>query len=833
MLQYSKNISIKECNTRLITVLMYFVVFVTCSFSTSAQNCLYGIIKDEETLYPLEKVSVELHSTTDSSQLSGTVTNSNGVFAFNQIYHGTYYLLIRSVTYQPKIVAELNLSNNNIDIGIITLKASVNSLRAVIVSARQGLISANIDKQVFKASQFLTAKGGSAVDVLKNLPSVTVNTFGEISLRGSSGIQILLNGKQVQGDINVILSQLSANNIENIELITAPSAKYDANGKAGIINIITKKETGNGWFVTLNGQKGLPSFHSYDNHVFPKRYGADATIAFNHNKWNISIDLNYQRNDASGYREGDVNTTIVSVFTSFPSNGERSFKRYNYSARTSITYTPKNDVFNVGLYAGKKFQARTADLLYDVFKTDLIDNTVIAKYEYFNANLQTKEANIYIANIDYSHSFQNKTSLTASFLYEYDDLYGNTKNLNQGWPKATDTLQYTYNPNTNPLHGLRVVLSYNYKIGKLNIESGYQFRYNKQEGNFLYLTKVLHTSDYVVDPAFSSNVTTHSNIHSLYTQLNGTTKRLQYAAGLRYEYSQRVLSFSNDTLAGNTLVLNNIFPSASLIYIMQNKWKLKADYSRRIQRTNNFELNPFPEREHSETLEQGDPNLLPELTGIVQTGIIKDFKDGSFFSTLYYQHTKNPIQRVNSVYTDSILNRIYTNAGNADRWGMEAGVSATPAKWLQVYFVGNVYDLTITGSLFNDSVQVNNHGWAYSLNTNLSFVIDPTFSVQLSANYTSEQPTAQGENSYFFSPNAAIKKTFMNGRLTATLQWQNIDMDLNISNRQRITTYGENFYTTTNYIVEPDVLLLNLGFNLKQNNKKIKLPASEFGEKEF
>jgi outer membrane receptor protein involved in Fe transport len=349
----------------------------------------------------------------------------------------------------------------------------------------------------------------------------------------------------------------------------------------------------------------------------------------------------------------------------------------------------------------------------------------------------------------------------------------------------------------------------------------------------LYLTQIPHTNEYVVDTAFSSNVKTVTKIHAIYTQLNGQTTRLQYAAGLRYEYSQRILSFSNDTLAGNTLILNNLFPSASVIYTLQNKWKLKADYSRRIQRTANFELNPFPEREHSETLEQGDPNLLPELVGITEAGIIKDFKGGSFFATTYYQHTKNPIQRVNKVYNDTILNRIYTNAGNSKQWGLETGVTATPLKWLQLYVGGNAYDFRITGSLFNGAVPVDNSGWVYSFNANLGFTVDETLSVQFSVNYTSKIPTAQGENSSFLSPNSAIKKTFMQGRLTAMLQWQNMDMGLKISNRQRITTWGESFYTTTNYIVEPDVLLLNLSFNLKQNNKKVKLPSSEFGEKEF
>jgi hypothetical protein len=125
-----------------------------------------------------------------------------------------------------------------------------------------------------------------------------------------------------------------------------------------------------------------------------------------------------------------------------------------------------------------------ADLLYDVTKTDLPNDSAIEQFQYFNHNLQTKEANIYLGNVDYTHTFQNKSALTTSFLYEYDDLYGNTKNLNQGYPKTSDTLQYTYNPNTNPLHGVKASVSYNYAIGKLKLESGYQFRYNKQDGNF-------------------------------------------------------------------------------------------------------------------------------------------------------------------------------------------------------------------------------------------------------------------------------------------------------------------------------------------------------------
>ncbi len=457
---------LKPGHTKMCYRFLYLIAFgLSCLNAGAQNNSLQGIIKDEKTLSPLEKVTIELHATSDSSRLLAALTNTNGSFNLNKINSGNYYIMIKAVSYEPVIIDSLNLdNNNNIDIGVIILKAAINTLQPVVISATQNLFRNTIDKQVFKADQFINAKGGTALDVIKNLPSVSVNSFNELTVRGSPGVQVMLNGKLVQGDIDAILNQIPANNIDNIELITAPSAKFDANGKAGIINIITKKETGNGLFLTMNGQLGLPSFHSYNNHVTPQRYGGDATVTYNQNKWGITAAINYLRNDAAGYREGDVNTTINNIFTSFPSTGERSFKRYTYSARTAITYSAnKNNVFDMGMYAGKKFQARTADLLYSVTKTDLGYSSVIRQSQYFNSNLQTKEDNIFIsANFDYTHIFQNKSSLIASFLYEYDDLSGNTKNLNQYYPHTSDTLQYTYNISTNPLHGLKASLNYDY-----------------------------------------------------------------------------------------------------------------------------------------------------------------------------------------------------------------------------------------------------------------------------------------------------------------------------------------------------------------------------------
>jgi outer membrane receptor protein involved in Fe transport len=266
---------------------------------------------------------------------------------------------------------------------------------------------------------------------------------------------------------------------------------------------------------------------------------------------------------------------------------------------------------------------------------------------------------------------------------------------------------------------------------------------------------------------------------------------------------------------------------------MTTDWKLKAGYSKRINRSSNQELNPIPEREHSETLEKGDPDLLPEFIDLAELGLIHNFTKGSFFLTGYYQHIKNPIQRLNSVYADTILNRVYSNAGNARLFGLEAGTNLQLAKWWSFYLGANLYNYKINGNIqiLGTPTVINNQNWAYSLNGNTSFQLTKTLSLQANINYLSKRPTAQGEDSQFFVPNTSIKKTLLNGRMAASLQWQNINI-FN-ANKQRITTSGPAFYTTTNYIYETNVFLLNLTFNLTKFSGKLKLPNSELNDREF
>ncbi|MFV0592842.1 MAG: TonB-dependent receptor domain-containing protein [Draconibacterium sp.] len=818
-------------------VILLLLVSFTGLASIAQSGSVSGVVTDENNAGPLEYASVVVYNLNDSSMVAGGVTNESGVFKIEKLAAGEYFLKAQFLGYETSGKERFQLGNHQaLNVGTVALKPSGQLVEQVnVTGARINTIS-KIDKQTFNAEQFESARGGNAVDVLKNMPSVAVNAEGNITVRGSSGFLLLLNGKPVLTDAQSALSQLPANAIKNIELITSPSAKYDPDGKAGIINITTKTAHNSGSGLSVNAKYGLPPTTDFDNLRNAKRFGGDLTYSYQKGKWDITLGGNYNRNDLQGFREGNVwienqeNNTINHM----PSEGERSFYRYDYAGRALVRFQMNEaNVLSAGVYAGKRYQERDANLFYSNWQETLDTHEKIYDAPYYNANNQIKQGTFTLGNIDFTHTFEDQSSVTASVLYEYDDLYGNTHNRNLTEPGGT-LQQYVQNPYKKPIEGYRLKLDYARNIGGGKLEAGYQYRNDTQDGVFDY--SVTPDDATASNELFSGTAYSENTINSVYSQYSAGTEKLEYIVGLRYEYSRRSvkLSFDSDP---HVLKLSNFFPTLNILYNVTPGLKLKTGVSRRIQRSTNNQLNPIPEREHSETLEIGDPDLKPEFITLAELGLVKSFKGGSSaYLTAYLQSSKDPVQRVNSVFNDSILNRVYTNVERGRAYGFELGADLHPTKWWSFFAGGNLFKQTYKGELQilgESPIDVNNSKWVYSFNVNTTFNLGAGTSLNANVNYLSKRPTPQGEDSRYLIPNLALKKTFLDNRLTATVQWQNIDLGMKESHRQRITTWGEQFYTTTNYIYETDFVVLNLSYNLNWKNGKSKLPSSEFGDKEF
>ncbi|WP_353616814.1 TonB-dependent receptor [Cytophaga sp. FL35] len=678
----------------------FLLLLVVLPFITTAQ--VTGKIIDQENDYPLEYATAALFNQESKELVTGVITDMDGVFTIENVKIGTYYLEASFIGFETKTIANISVQNRKpVDVGNIPLKIGGTMLEEVVVQGERATVINKIDRQVFDANKFQNSLGGNATDIIKNIPSVTVDAQGEISVRGSSGFVVLLNGNPVQGNASDLLNQFPANAVERVEVITAPSAKYDPEGKAGLINIITKKGATDGSFAQINVKGGFPSVETYGNDEYHQRYGADATYNIRKEDWNISLGASFQRNDLGGRREGDVFTIINDTLTQFPSTGERSFDETNYSGRFTVDYTPDTlNTFSLGFYAGKRQKDRLADIVYydNHAITPASGGDRLYTFQYYNHNLRTRKSDFALGSFDYAHTFKNNSRLSTSILYEYTLLGGPTESDNLGEPNRNIVYQQEYNTNHNPLNGFRFQVDYSLKPFKFGqLETGYQYRNLDHTGDFVYERKDESTGNvFELVPEFSSEVDLQRSIHSGYAQLNGAKGKWEYAAGLRIEAMDRELELRDKVgIIDTTYTYDYVkpFPTASVQYSMSDRTKVKAAYSKRVERTTTFKMNPFPEREHSETLEQGDPTLKPEFIDLVELGITQSFEGGnSIFATAYYRNTKNLVNRVNTIYNDTILNRIYSNVGKSKAIGLEIGSQLKPLKNWNNFIGANLYN---------------------------------------------------------------------------------------------------------------------------------------------
>ncbi|WP_026965931.1 TonB-dependent receptor domain-containing protein [Algoriphagus terrigena] len=817
-------------------VLIFCLGFASV-FCSYGQSQIRGKVLDELTRSPIEFASAALYQSGDSTLVEGGITDVNGDFLIENVGPGSYYLKVSFIGFRTLGSPVFDLGKNEKrDLGVLGLSPDLQQLEGVDVQGQKITSDFQLDKQSYSAENFEAAQGGSATDILKNLPGISINGEGQLSIRGATGFVVMLNGKPVQGDPMMILSQLPANGIEKVEWISSPSARYDSEGKAGMINITTKKGTTDGLYLQFNSRLGFPPVENYDNASNPQRYGGDFNLNYLKGKWDFSLGASYQRNDLAGRRIGEVYTISGDTTTYFPSAGERSTDEVNYSGRFTVGFNPnQNDAFSLGFFAGVRDKVRTADILYYDNHAE-VNGQDLYTMQYFNANEQNRRGDFVLGSLDYAHTFENSSKLSTSFLYEYTMLGGPTINRNLGYPDMTQVYQDEYNTNDNPLNGWRVNLDYTFKpltIGQLQV--GYQYRNLDHKGDFVYERKNNESGEFELVPEFSSNVDLQHLIHSAYFQLDKKLNKFSYGAGLRVEMMDRDFWLKDKAGTLDTLYVYDYlrpFASANLGYQVNEELQLKANFSQRVERTTTFKMNPFPEREHSETLEQGDPELLPEFINLLEVGMVKNWKDNSFYATAYHSRVKNLVNRVNTVYNDTILNRIYSNVGTGKSTGIDLGAELYPADWWKFFAGFNGYYYSIKGEF--DDRPVDTSSWVYSFNLTSSFEIFPTVSLQASFSYLSKRVTAQGEDGRFYNPNLSIKKSWLDNRLTANLLWQNIDLGALKSNEQRITTYREGeFFTTTNYIYEVDVIVLNLSYTLNSSKNRAKFVKSEFGEKEF
>ncbi len=801
-------------------ILLFFLPLTICT--QNAFN-IKGKVIDKSNSTELPYAVVALFDV-NKKLISGTTTDEKGSFELTSKIEDTLRIKIKYIGFDPfDTLLVPNLKNTNLNF-IFSLTSQTNQLEEVTVSKERANSSFHIDKQSFNAAKLGNFVSGTGLDIIQRLPSVTINSEGAILMRGNAEFLVTINGKFTNQTAADVLSQLPANTIENIEIISSPSASLDAEGKAGIINIVTKKNIAEGWGIVFNAN--VSSIH-------PKRFGTDFTFYYNNSKFNSFITTNYRKYNIGGYRKGEFRTLFNDTITFLPSSGERPTEELIYGLRAGTNYLiNKSAVLNLGMYYGYKQNDRTANLHYMQFSNSQQPLNLYQKFDnsnperrFYNQNLFVRTGQFYTINTDFSKTFTNQSKLSLAAIYEYSVLGGPLQNQNTDDNNGSLFLKER-SDETSPLNALRLQADYSFPIkNSLSLETGYQFRTVHHTGQFNFERLNIPNDTWETDPEFNDELDLSQTVHAAYVQLNGQFKQITYRTGFRAEQMDRTLTHLLGTTPINLNQLD-LFPSIQVLWKLKTEQELKFGYSKRIDRPTTKALSPFKNHRHSEAIWIGDPNLLPELSDNIEIAYIKKFEQGSISLTVYNTYTTNLIFRTNESYSRITLFTLLTNAGNSNSTGFEFISDWQIAKWLRLYLSGNTYYFNIS-DIKNAEVNTSN-SMNYNLKGNVSFRIHPNFRIQWDANYISKTVTAQGYDTDLFLSNVGFKYT-MNKKCTFDLLLQNIFN----SNIQTITTKNSSFYSSIEYTKFDRIVQLSLSYRFNDSGKNGKTIKTEYGEKDF
>lgn len=797
-----------------------------------------GTVLDEETQEPLEYATLVLQSISDPDKVTGGITDAKGKFEV-EAAAGTYNLSVEYISYTSYKINNYTLSKST-DLGVISLSLDVAQLAEVEVVGERTTVELRLDKKVYNVGSDLTVKGGSVTDVLGNVPSVSVDVEGNISLRGNESVRILINGKPsaLSGLSPEALQQLPSDAIERVEVITNPSARYDAEGTAGILNIILKQSKTSG----LNGSVNLYAGH-------PENYGGAVSLNLRRDKFNIFTNTTYR------YRNGPGNALFEQE--NFDSNGN------TLSFQDEIReYNRKDKSFNTNI-GFELFLDETSSVTNSfVFGKSNGDNNVDIDFFNFDANMApTIQRNRYTLEdefeeeVKYSLNYQKKFNDDGhelTFDYQYskgtDDENSIISEVILGDNIDLDT-ERTINNETRVSQ--LVQMDYVLPFGKDNqsqFEMGYRGTFSDNNTDFDF-GLLQPNGTFNSDPNFSNELNYKEHINAAYTQIGTKLDKFSILGGLRMESSDIEIELVNSSEVTKKNYVD-WFPSVFLGYEFSETEQFTLSYSKRLRRPWSRFINPFPSRTSNTNLFQGNPDLDPTFTDAYDLGYLKRWSKMSFTTSGYYNRSTGVFQFVaretgdfvsidnpddpNNPIVVPVQVRSPINLATEERYGMEFTTTYTPIRNWRFSLNLNAYqrdlkgDYTYTNSNDETIVQnfdANNFSWFTRFSAKLP--LPGKIDFQTNFFYMGPSKDAQSTSKGMLSSDLALSKDILKDKASISL---NVS-DIFNTRKRRSETRTENVLTYSEFQWRERQITLSFQyrFNQPQNQKPSKRPDMNGG----
>ncbi|QXP74056.1 TonB-dependent receptor [Tenacibaculum sp. AHE15PA] len=771
---------------------------------------LTGKVIEASSKQPLEYATLVL-THLQNKQVSGGITDLNGNFSIT-VPSGEYALKVEFIGFKTKNLQQRQITEN-INLGTITLSEDAETLDEVEIIAEKSTVEIRLDKKIYNVGKDMTVKGGSASDVLDNVPSVNVDAQGAVSLRGSENVRILIDGKPsalVGLTGTDALRNLPADAIEKVEVITSPSARYDAEGTAGILNIILRK----GKITGFNGSVNLTAGNPDMLRVAPN-------LNYRTKKINLFSNLGYSYRKGPGNSQTEFSYLTNGVLDSTQTE-DRTFDRKskNFNASIGLEYYINDNSSITGNFVYRKSEGND-------IATNLTDRFL------FNDPNQVLLEEIRVENEDedgvdkqYSINYTNRLNDNGEKL-TIDLQYGDS-NETENSPISVNGIPSEDNSQITSSKEKLVQVDYVLPIGENSqFEAGHKATYQDLNSDFR-----VNILDPNIDFNPSNDLTFKQNVYAFYTQYGSKINKFSYLLGLRAEITDIDIDLQSDTQNKNSdKNYTEWFPTVNLGYELNDNENVTLGYSRRLRRPRHWFLNPFESRSSATSVFRGNPDLNPTFTSSFDLGYNTKIRKFNLGASIYYQISTDKIERVSIIEERNGTNVFVSqplNLNSEDRYGFEFTSNYNPTKKVRLsasfnYFKFNTDAFSYTYTAQDNSqvttnlAEVNQDSWFARFNARITLPAKIDWQTRIM--YRGPQTNAQSDREGMFMANLAFSKDILKDKASVVL---NVSDLFNSRKRESTTYYGgrENPSTISNGEFQWRERQISLSFTYRFNQKK-------------
>jgi outer membrane receptor protein involved in Fe transport len=783
-------------------ILLGFLFMGLSSVASSQKGVLNGHVLDSTTRESIPYASLVLFHAKSHSMVFGVAADSAGNFSISNIEEGSYYVLCSVLGYHNFRSSPVKINDDPVSIGDIELIRVVQELEELEVTGFLPHVKYQVDKKVIDVSKQLSAQSGNAIDLLENSSSVQVSIDGNVLLRGSSNITVLVDGVPTIQSPSEILRQIPAKTIDQIEIITNPSSNYEANGTAGIINIIRKKDRLKGTSGYVNVVAG-----NFD------RRGIDALLKFKNSKVDFYLGLDYNKRVYLGNEDYTQFSIDDGFLFSVENDGNYETMYETMGIRTGLdVHLSPRDVFG--------FELKVSDY----YENDGSFGNIVEWNSQDSSTRNLNSRSIQESNsIDYEftgvyyHQFSQKDHvIKATFDYQrwdFQDRFLNELSFPSG-SLADGKINIEDAPAN--LYFLKVNYAQPFKNNQF-FEAGLQSRLQFYHDKSNLLNFDTTAQEYFDDPDFAQETDYFRNIHSFFATWSQEGQKFEYKLGVRGEYTDRNIE---NTRQPEPFAFQrfNLFPSIHLMYKLSDEKSLYASYSRRIDRPASSWLEPFLTFRSAYRLTSGNPNLIPEYFDSFELGyLIK--KDGFQLNVEgFYKYGINTIDNIRTVFSENLFLTRYENIGSNTQLGVELNSGVTLFSWWTVDLMANFSDYLINGEF--EGVDLSNETTSWTIRFNQSFKFWKKNKIQINAIYNGPTVSAQGINKDNYYLNLMVKQTVWKDRFDVVLNVQDIF-------RSRVWEYdrsGPSFETSSEIQREAPIISVSVTYSFDRQKRTPKMP---------